>query len=176
MRAQLWQYALMRPATLTSLGVGLWFILRPVYLGLGVALVLYGIYRAIQFVDKTPDAEERLFLRKEKRHHGIKRKLNTKEQKQLMQLLKYTRRLEELGGDPVLSQEIWSQAWMAIETNQDKNSNQELELLIASLPELQATGSKPQEDLLNRLRKECEIIWASQAEANASSSAKNYKL
>ena len=86
MRAQLWQYALMRPATLTSLGVGLWLILRPAYLGLGAALILYGIYRAIHFVDKTPDAEERLFLRKEKRHHGIKRKLNTKEQKQLMQL------------------------------------------------------------------------------------------
>jgi len=173
MRAQLWQYALMRPATLTSLGVGLWLILRPAYLGLGAALILYGIYRVIHFVDKTPDAEERLFLRKEKKRHSIRRKLNRQEQKHLMQLLKYTRKLEQLGGDPVLGQEIWSQAWIAIEANQNKNSNQELELLIASLPELQAKGSKPQEDLLNRLRKECEIIWASQAEANASSSAKS---
>jgi|MDSW01.2.fsa_nt_gb hypothetical protein len=172
MRFQLWQYALSRPATWVPALLGLWLILRPAYLGLGVGLMLYGLYRALQLVEKTPDAEERIFLRQEKRRYGIKRSLNPIEQKYLMQLLKYTRRLEKMGGDPVLGQELWSQAWMAIEANQDKNRNEELELLVKSLPELRPTGKKPKEDLMNRIRKECEIICASQAEANASSGTK----
>ena len=173
MRFQLWQYALLRPATWVPALLGLWFILRPAYLGLGVGLMLYGLYRALQLVEKTPDAEERIFLRKEKKRHGITRSLNSMEQKHLMRLLKYTRRLEKMGGDPVLGQELWNQAWMAIDANQDKNNNPELEQLLNSLPDLRPTGAKPKEDLMNRLRKECEIICASQAEANASSGPKH---
>ena len=173
MRFQLWQYALTRPATWVPALLGLWLILRPAYLSLGVGLMLYGLYRALQLVENTPDAEERIFLRQEKKRHGIKRSLNGTEQKYLMQLLKYTRRLEKMGGDPALGQELWNQAWLAIEANQDKNRNEELEMLVKSLPVLRPTGTKPKEDLMNRIRKECEIICASQAEANASSGAKH---
>ena len=73
-----------------------------------------------------------------------------------------------------MGQEILNQAWLAIELNQDKNRNHRLEELIDSLPDLEPMGSGPQEDLISRLRKECEIIYASQAEANASSKSQSW--
>ena len=174
MRFQLWQYALLRPATWVPVGLGAWAIISRSWVGLGAALIVYGLYQAMKLVNETPDGEERIYLRKEKKRYGIHRSLNPKEQKCLLQLIHYTKRLEKLGGDPTLVQEVWSQAWLAVETNQDKNRNQQLEALLASLPEIHPSGAKPQEDLMNRLRKECEIIYASQAEANASSNRPGY--
>ena len=174
MRIQLWQYALLRPATWVPLGIGTWAILSRAWTGIGIALIVYGIYQAFQLVNKTPDAEERIFLKQEKKRRGIQRKLNAKEQKYLVRLLKYIKKLEKLGGDPSLGQELLNQAWLAIEVNQDNNRNQRLEDLVEGLPDLQPMGSKPREDLISRLRKECEIIYASQAEANASSKSQNW--
>ena len=174
MKIQLWQYALLRPVTWVPVGIGAWAILSRAWTGLGAALIVYGVYQALQLVNKTPDAAERIFLKQEKKRRDIQRKLNPLEQKHLIRILKYTRRLEKLGGDPNLGQEILNQAWLAIELNQDKNRNHRLEELIDSLPDLEPMGSGPQEDLISRLRKECEIIYASQAEANASSKSQSW--
>ena len=174
MKFQLWQYALLRPVTWVPVGIGVWAIMARTWTGLGIALIAYGLYRALQLVNQTPDAHERIFLKIEKKRRGIQRKLNHLEQKHLVRILKYTRRLEKLGGDPNLGQEILNQAWLAIEINQDRNRNQQLEELIDNLPDLQPIGSGPQEDLISRLRKECEIIYASQAEANASSKRQSW--
>ena len=169
MRFQLWQYALLRPATIFPMALGLWASLSRTWVGLGIALMAYGLYQAFKLVNDTPHAEERLFLRKEKKRRGIQRKLNPIEQTLLLKLLSYTRQLERLGGDPSLSHELLNQAWLAIEGNQSMKGNAALEALVHSLPKIQPSGSQPREDLMNRLRKECEIMYASQAEANASS-------
>ena len=169
MRLQLWQYALLKPGTLFPVGLGLWASLGRAWIGLGIALIAYGLFQAFKLVNETPDAEDRLFLRREKKRRGIRRHLNAVEQTCLLQLLSYTRRLEKLGGDSELTPELFEQAWLAIENNRSSKGNTPLETLIGSLPKLDDNGGRPREDLMDRLRKECEIIYASQAEANASS-------
>ena len=66
MRLQLWQYALLRPGTLFPVGLGLWASLGRAWIGLGAALIAYGLFQAFKLVNETPDAEDRLFLRREK--------------------------------------------------------------------------------------------------------------
>lgn len=168
MKKQLWHFALLRTSTIIPVIIGLWMAFGRSWLAPGLALIAYGIYQAATIVNKTPQAEERLFLRQEKKRRGIRRNLNNVEQASLLKLLAYARQLEKMGGSPALGQELLNQAWALIENNQNSKYNAELEKLVNSLPPLHQNHSGKSEDLMERLRRECEIIYASQAEAEAS--------
>ena len=53
MRIQLWQYALLRPATMIPVGLGIWASLSRAWVGVGVALIVYGIFQAFKLVNKN---------------------------------------------------------------------------------------------------------------------------
>lgn len=174
MRKELWRFALLRGATLIPVLLGAWMILGRNWIGMGLALIAYGLYQAIKVVDKTPYAEERLFLRQEKKRRGIHRRLNKPEQEALLNLVAYVRQLEKMGGDPTLGEDLLDRAWVIISTTHNQESISELNLLIAGLPPLHPNHQQQGSDLMNRIQRECEIIYASQTEANASSQNKGW--
>lgn len=174
MRKELWRFALLRGATLIPVLLGTWMVLGRSWYGAGAALIAYGIYQAVRVVDKTPDAEERLFLRQEKKRRGIHRRLNKREQEALLKLVTYVRQLEKMGGDPALGEDLLDRAWVIISTSQNQESISKLNVLIASLPPLHPNHEQEGSELMKRIQRECEIIYASQAEANAASQNKGW--
>lgn len=174
MRHELWRFALLRASTYVPVLFGAWMIVGRNWAGPGIALVLYGLYQASNIVHKTPYAEERLFLRKEKKRRGIYRKLNKREQEGLLKIVTYVRQLEKMGGDPALGEDLLDRAWLIIATSQNQESLTQLDELIAGLPPLHPNHAQEGNDLMNRIKRECEIIYASQAEANASARNKSW--
>lgn len=168
MKGRLWRFALLRAGTLVPVGLGLWMIVSRAWVGPGIALVAYGFYQAWSLVMNTPQAGQRLIVREEKQRRGIHRRLHHVEKKALFTLLAYVEELEKLGGDPSLGQDLMSKAWDIISQNAHGKRKEELAQFMASLPPLKSGRTAKQEDVMERLRRECDMLYASQAEIDAS--------
>lgn len=136
-----------------------------------VAAIFAGL--AVMFalrIASRPDLNRKLFLRGEKKRHGVTRKLSRGEKDEVLALDSYTNALREAGVSAELLREPLEHAWRLIQRSGQNDAKNDLRAFRETLPALvsdapeSAKKTSDGRDLQERLRREVALINAAERE------------
>jgi hypothetical protein len=162
-------FSMTRPRVLFPAVLGGFFLLVKGWMVAGVVLLAIAAMKLLHLLGDD-GLEARWQKQRERERFGVRRQLSYGERQELDALERYSDALQSRGVEPRLWREVKEQAWEIIRRAGPNDATVQLRVFRQSLPEVSAAGPA-QEPLHERLRRELDLLNASEREVEKSSQA-----